>query len=120
MYDINVCIHERAVGYCPQSNVFDLFVHRVVATRGRMLCCRQCTWISHVGTYLIYVCIILHCGLPSRLSTTTMAHHHIILYYSRSYTLHTHTVVDNNLDLYNINIIVYSIHIKSKLSQRLL
>jgi len=69
--------------------------------------------------YVFNICIILHCGLPSRLWTTTR-HTIILLYYSPLvHTSQTHTIVDNSLDLYNINII-YPLHIKNKLSRKLI
>lgn len=57
-----------------QSNVFDLFVHYVTTTRGRMAvrcCSRQCIWISHVRvksyTHILLLLRIHIFCVPSRL-----------------------------------------------------
>lgn len=43
----------------------------------------------HTYRYVFNIlCIILYCGLLSRIATTTMAHHHIIVLYSPTVRIH--------------------------------
>lgn len=95
MLCINACIHKRVVGRIVRSRIFRPF--RAQSLPPVVECSAADNALGyHTYRYVFNIlCIILYCGLLSRIATTTMAHHHIIVLYSP--TVRTHAPSANTV-----------------------